>query len=113
MMSPGGDLPSSPAQHRLNEADYPTISPTLQILWKSPQSTGTYGCQREVHHPLSPLAEPSAVLFYDSDDSEDDYDKTSAAARSLQQKKRTYSPQCSATIRFAVLLTIDCRGTEV
>ncbi|KAA8903656.1 GLE1-like protein-domain-containing protein [Sphaerosporella brunnea] len=67
------DLPSSPAQANL-PPDLPNVSPSLQkmLKTKTPKKSGTYGCVREVYHPLSPLAEPSAVLFYDSDEESDD-----------------------------------------
>lgn len=31
-----------------------------------------YGCQREVYHPLSKRAEPSALIYYESSDEEDE-----------------------------------------
>jgi hypothetical protein len=49
----------------------PIISPKLQSLLQSPRSAGSYGCEREVFHPLSPRAEPSAILYYDSSEDED------------------------------------------
>lgn len=88
--------PSSPAQRRLNEVDGPTVSPLLEKLLKSPQSPGTYGCQREVYHPLSENAEKLAILYYDSAESEDECDKRPTARSST--RKRTcplqFASQC-------------------
>jgi hypothetical protein len=85
MASPG-ELPSSPAQADRSK-DYP-VSPILRQLWKnqSPKTSGSYGCQREVYHPLSPLAESSAILHYNSDeDDEDDEDDEAGVTASLSK----------------------------
>jgi hypothetical protein len=73
-----GDLPTSPVPLQ----EFPAISPTLQQLWKDGKPGGSYGCVREVYHPLSPLAEPSAILYYESDGEDEDED--SAASSSLK-----------------------------
>jgi len=73
-----GDLSTSPVPLQ----EFPAISPTLQQLWKDGKPGGSYGCVREVYHPLSPLAEPSAILYYESDGEDEDED--SAASSSLK-----------------------------
>jgi hypothetical protein len=89
MPSPA-DLPSSPAQaDRLK--DYPNVSPVLRQLWKnqSPKSSGSYGCQREVYHPLSPLAESTAILHYNSDDEDEDEVSTPLSKSSKRRNVTT------------------------
>jgi len=47
-------------------------SPGLRKLVQNKrQSTGSYGCVREVYHPLDPRAEPSALFYYDSSSDEE------------------------------------------
>lgn len=46
------------------------------------QSTGSYGCVREVLHPLDPQAEPSALLYYDTS-SDDEFDDEFLRRRGL------------------------------
>ncbi|KAI5798718.1 GLE1-like protein-domain-containing protein [Pyronema domesticum] len=61
------DLSSPPPSQ-----EFPAISPTLRHLWKNGKPAGSYGCVREVYHPLSPLAEPSAILYYESEGDDED-----------------------------------------
>ena len=47
-------------------------SPGLRKLVQNKrQSAGSYGCVREVLHPLDPRAEPSALLYSDSSSDEE------------------------------------------
>jgi hypothetical protein len=101
MASPG-ELPSSPAQaDRLK--DYPNVSPILRQLWKnqSPKTSGSYGCQREVYHPLSPLAEPSAILSYNSDDDDEDDEEEVTASLSKLSKCRNVTTRYKSANRLS------------
>lgn len=82
--------------------EHPTVSPKLQQLFSSPKSGGSYGCLREVFHPLSPLAEPSAVLFYDSDDDEDD-ESVSGGSTSEKSEKSPKNRTSSAITNLSPL----------
>ncbi|KAI5805894.1 GLE1-like protein-domain-containing protein [Geopyxis carbonaria] len=65
--------PSSVARYATKQFDPESIiSPEMRKLLPTPKSAGSYGCEREVYHPLSPNAEPSALFFYDSDDDPED-----------------------------------------
>ena len=84
--------PSSPPSSAGLLQDFPTISPTLRQHWKTKRSGGSYGCVREVYHPLSPLAEPSASIFYDSDaDHEDDGSLPSPSSRAALPRMEEHS----------------------
>ncbi|KAI5815002.1 GLE1-like protein-domain-containing protein [Pyronema omphalodes] len=66
------DLSSPPPSQ-----EFPAISPTLRHRWKNGKPAGSYGCVREVYHPLSPLAEPSAILYYESEGDDEDSSQSS------------------------------------
>ncbi|KAL7276343.1 hypothetical protein RUND412_000684 [Rhizina undulata] len=74
------------------------VSPKLQSMIRgSRPSAGSYGCQKEVFHPLSPNAEPSAVIYYETSSDEDEVDeevrRTPPNPRSrLSQRQRLSSP---------------------
>ncbi|KAF8477519.1 GLE1-like protein-domain-containing protein [Kalaharituber pfeilii] len=61
------------------------MSPKLHLLQGKRLSTGSYGCTREVLHPLDPRAEPSAVLYYDSN-SDDELEDEEIRLRALSDK---------------------------
>lgn len=88
-----GEPPSSPPSSAGLLQDFPTISPTLRQHWKTKKSGGSYGCVREVYHPLSPLAEPSASIFYDSDaDQEDDGPLSSPSSKAALLRMEEHPP---------------------
>lgn len=57
-------------------------------MLKQTKSPGSYGCQREVYHPLSPNAEPTALLFYDSGDDSDTEKEENGASKGSSVRAR-------------------------
>lgn len=75
--------------------DQTTMAPEFQRLFSSPLSPGQYGCPREIYHPLSPKAEPTACLFYDEDESESDgeFPPPSSSPLNTRGRRQPHSPQ--------------------
>lgn len=104
---------SSPAQSSPGHAK---VTPTSQRIFRSPRSGGSYGCQREIFHPLSPRAEPSALLYYvSSDDDEEDNDfgmsPKSHKARFAQNGNCSFSIQISPGFDLPALATSPSQTT--
>ncbi|KAI5836845.1 hypothetical protein DFP73DRAFT_532419 [Morchella snyderi] len=87
-----------------------TPSPPMSLIMTT--TTEGYSCQREVYHPYSKLAEPGAVLFYESSDEEDEVGKVGSVSLVSIEIKSSPKASPKASTRITIRDAIVLRGED-